>query len=68
MTIHCRVRKSAPKSRPIEGSAMLTTVASSIAIPEPEIVASSTHRPAGVPILAPAEGALVTIAVVPSPS
>ncbi|MFZ0118085.1 MAG: hypothetical protein WA731_12210 [Pseudonocardiaceae bacterium] len=47
---------------------MLTTVASSIAIPEPEIVASSTHRPAGVPILAPAEGALVTIAVVPSPS
>ncbi len=41
---------------------MFTTVASSMAMPDPEIVASSTHRPAGVPILAPVEGGFVTIA------
>jgi hypothetical protein len=34
------------KSRPIAGSAMPTTVASSAAIPEPSTVAVSTQRPA----------------------
>src|SRR5215472_14924039 len=33
------------KSRPIVGRAMLTTVASSEAIPEPSTVTNSTHRP-----------------------
>jgi hypothetical protein len=33
------------KSRPMVGRAMLTTVASSAAIPEPSTVMASTHRP-----------------------
>ncbi len=48
-TTHCRLDSPASKSRPIVGSAMFTTVASSAARPEPRTVASSTQRPAGLP-------------------
>src|SRR5215212_6168139 len=36
------------------GRAIVTTVASSIAIPDPSTVATSTHRPAAVPSARPA--------------
>jgi hypothetical protein len=42
---HCRAATPVWKSRPIVGRAMLTTVASSAAIPEPSTLTASTHRP-----------------------
>jgi hypothetical protein len=42
---------------------MFTTVASSMARPDPAIVGSA-HRPAGVPILTRAEGGFVTSALI----
>src|SRR4029078_7748651 len=42
---HCRAATPVPKSRPMAGRAMLTTVASSAAIPEPSTLTASTHRP-----------------------
>ena len=45
LTVHCRLVNPPPRSAPIRGSAMLTTVASSDAIPEPRIVATTTQRP-----------------------
>ena len=41
--IHCRPVNPRPRSRPIVGSAMLTTEASMNAIEEPRIVAISVH-------------------------
>ena len=38
------------KSRPMAGSAMPTTVASSAAMPEPSTVAATTQRPCAVDI------------------
>ncbi|MDF9811238.1 hypothetical protein M2266_000469 [Streptomyces sp. SPB162] len=46
VTAHCRVPNPAPKSRPIAGRAMLTTVASIPASADPRMEAASTHRPA----------------------
>ena len=45
VTTHCRVPTPPWKSRPMEGSAMPTTVESSMAMPEPSTVAATTHRP-----------------------
>ena len=42
---HCRAATPVPKSRPMVGKAMLTTVASSAEILEPSTVTVSTHRP-----------------------
>ena len=49
MTTHCSCAIDASRSSPMLRSAMLTTVPSSIAIPEPRTAAASTHRPCGVP-------------------
>jgi hypothetical protein len=46
LTVHCRPDSAAPRSAPIAGNATLTTVASSIARPEPSTAANSTQRPA----------------------
>jgi hypothetical protein len=45
---HCSTGRVVSKERPMAGSAMLTTVASIAAMPEPRIVAVSTQRPAGL--------------------
>ncbi len=45
VTTHCRVPTPPWKSRPMEGSAMPTTVASSRAMLEPSTVAARTQRP-----------------------
>ena len=45
MIVHCKPAKLAPRSSPIDGRAILTTVASMPATPDPSTVASSTHRP-----------------------
>ena len=50
--VHCRPPRSESRSWPIRPSATLTTVASSMAIPEPRTVARITQRPAGSPNLA----------------
>ncbi len=49
MRTHCRPATWAPKSLPIDGSATLTTVASSIAMPDPSTVATRIHRPGAEP-------------------
>ena len=49
LTVHCRPAALAWRSAPMRGKAMLTTVASMNARPEPSTVASSTQRPAGCP-------------------
>src|SRR6266567_8935610 len=46
---HGRPDIAAPRSLPMAGSATLTTVASSAAMPDPSTVATRIHRPAGVP-------------------
>ena len=53
---HCSWRRVAPRSSPTSRSAMLTTVPSSIAMPEPSTAAASTHRPCGRPWAMPASG------------
>ena len=45
LTTHCRVAMPVPKSRPIAGNAMPTTVASMATMADPSTVAASTHRP-----------------------
>ena len=49
MTTHCSVPTPLWKCRPMEGSAMPTTVASREAMPEPSTVAAMTQRPWLVP-------------------
>lgn len=46
-TVHCRAARLASRSRPIRGSATLTTVESSMAMLEPSTVVSRIHLPAG---------------------
>src|SRR5438874_12039306 len=43
--VHCKPSNPALRSRPSAGKAMLTTVASSDAIPEPRTAATTTHLP-----------------------
>ena len=43
--IHCSELVEASRSRPISGSATLTTVESRNAIPEPSTATARTHRP-----------------------
>jgi hypothetical protein len=45
---HCRSSMPTPNSRPIVGSAMLTTVESSATTLDPSTVAAISHRPAAV--------------------
>lgn len=56
MTVHCSAVNPVCRSAPIAGSAMLTTVASIPAMPDPRMVANSTHRPAEVPVRTAAAG------------
>jgi hypothetical protein len=47
LTVHWRAARSASRSRPMRGRATLTTVESSMAMPEPRTVVSRIHRPCG---------------------
>jgi hypothetical protein len=50
LIVHCSPEKPASSSVPMRSSATFTTLASSIASPDPSTVANSTHRPCAVPI------------------
>ena len=48
MTTHCSAVRPAPKSRPMAGKAIPTTVASMEVIADPSTVTTSTQRPGPV--------------------
>jgi hypothetical protein len=50
LIVHCKPENPASSSVPMRSSATFTTVASSIASPDPSTVANNTQRPCAVPI------------------